>query len=311
MVAPQKFPFAATSTRLVIAGALASGILLFVLGIGGMWLQSTGDLPRSTAAVLVTAHNESRSGRLFQRVTLSDERLGPINFSVSLPDPLPHRRLPLVIVIGGAGTGENNIRFVDDAGDNAIVGYDWPLPATLPKGARALTELPSLQRHALSVPGQISAMLRWLVSRPWSDAERVSVLGFSLGALAVPAAERVSELEGINIRWTVLAYGGVGFDTLVAGDQRIRPAWIRPLLGAGAELLLRPIEPSEHLPHLTGNFLVLGADHDSIVEPWASAKLEELTPEPKTIVHTAGDHIGNGSERRELLARGWRPRGSG
>ena len=99
----------------------------------------------------------------------------------------------------------------------------------------------------------------------------------------------------------MLGYGGVGLDALVEGDQRIRPSWIRPFLGAAAALLLGPLEPADHLPHLTGHFLVLGATSDTIVASRASASLEALTPEPKTIVHTIGDHIGTGSDRRAQL----------
>ena len=245
--------------------------------------------------------SEGHAGRVFQKVTLSDVRLGSIDFTMSLPDPLPQKRLPLVVILGGLGTGENSIRSVDPAGENAVIGYAWPLPAEIPKGLRAIPELPSLRYGALSVPGQVTAMLHWLVMQPWSDAHRITLIGFSLGAIAVPAIDRVAQHEGVDIQWTVLAYGGVGFNTLVQGDQRIRPSWIRPLLGTAGALLLKPIEPAEHLPHLTGHFLILGATDDTVVEPSASARLETLTPEPKTIIHTAGDHIGTGRDRRAQL----------
>jgi hypothetical protein len=294
-------------TRRALAVILAGLLILFVLGIGVLLWQSRDDpiaaLPKSSGTVLNSQHEEVRIGRLFRHVILSDERLGHIGFTVSLPEPVPERRLPLVIVLGGAGTGENNIRFVESVGDNVVVGYDWPLPTPLPKGLRLAWKLPSLRGHVLSVPGQIAAMLDWLAMQPWSDPERISMLGFSLGALAVPAAERVSDREGVHVQWTVLAYGGVGFGTLVAGDQRIRPSWLRPLLGAGAELFLSPLEPAAHLPRLAGRFLILGAAHDTIVDPQAAAKLEELAPRPKTIIHTNGDHIGTGVNRRELLVK--------
>jgi dienelactone hydrolase len=289
----------------ILAGILA-GIALLLGIVMGVSLRPASDdplasLPRGKTAVLIERRSEARGGRLFQHVTLSDARLGPVDFTISLPDPLPSSKLPLVVVLGGLGTGANNIRFVDDAGDNAIIGYDWPLPAAMPKGLRALTEIPSLRRRALSVPGQIGVMLRWLATQPWSDPGRISVLGFSLGAIATPAAERVAQQDGVDVRWTVLAYGGVGLDALVEGDRRIRPAWIRPLFGAGAALLLWPLEPAAHLPHLPGHFLIIGAARDTIVEPRASARLEELTPEPKTIIHTAGDHVGTGPDRQALL----------
>jgi hypothetical protein len=288
---------------------LAAGLLLMVVAL--LLAISTGitfwqaddalaSLPRAVGAVLLKRYAETRADRSFQHVTLSDERLGRIDFTISLPDPLPRARLPLVVVLGGLGTGEANIRFIDTAGDNAIVGYDWPLPAALPKNLWAATQIPPLRRRALSVPGQVSAMLRWAEMQPWSDPGRISVLGFSLGAIAAPAVERVAQLEGVDVRWTVLAYGGVGLRTLVEGDQRLKPAWIRPLLGAAVELLLHPIEPAAHLPYLTGHFLILGASRDTIVDPRSSATLEELTPDPKTIIHVAGDHIGTG-DRRALL----------
>ena len=84
---------------------------------------------------------------------------------MSLPDPQPQKRLPLVVILGGLGTGENSLRSVDSAGENAVIGYDWPLPSTIPKGIGAIPELPSLRRSALSVPGQVTAMLHWLATQ--------------------------------------------------------------------------------------------------------------------------------------------------
>ena len=285
---------------------LAALALLLAIGMCVVLWQGLDDplasLPRAAAAMPLERRSEAHAGRLFQHVTLSDERLGHIDFTISLPDPLPRAKLPLVVVLGGLGTGEANIRFIDAAGDNAIIGYDWPLPTVFPRGFQAVSEIPSLRRRALAVPGQVSAMLRWLAAQPWSDPGRISVLGFSLGAVAAAAAERVAQQEGVDIRWTVLAYGGVGLDALVEGDRRIKPAWIRPLLGEGAALLLWPLEPAVHLPHLAGHFLILGASHDTIVDLRASAGLEELAPEPKTIIRIAGDHIGTGGDRQTPLA---------
>ena len=258
-------------------------------------------LPRREAPVLSDTRMEARVGRLFQHVTLSDARLGSIGFTISLPDPLPSGKLPLVVVLGGLGTGANNIRYIDAAGDNSIIGYDWPLPSPLPKGVQALIDIPALRAQALSMPGQVGAMLSWLSMQPWSDPRRISIIGFSLGAIAAPAAERAAQREGAEVRGTVLAYGGVGLDTLIRGNQRIKPAWIRPLLGAGVALLLRPLEPAEHLPHLTGDFLILSANGDTIIDPQASAGLEQLTPQPKTMIRTDSDHIGTGPDRRRLL----------
>jgi hypothetical protein len=286
---------------------VAALALPLLIGVGVFAWQELADplssLPRAAAALpLGERRSELRAGRLLRHVTLADERLGHIDFTISLPDPLPEARLPLVVVLGGLGTGANNIRAIDSAGDNAIIGYDWPLPTAFPQGIRAITAIPSLRHSALIIPGQVSAMLRWLAQQPWSDPGRTSILGFSLGAIAAPAVERVAREEGIDIGWTVLAFGGVGLAALIEGDQYIKPAWARPLLGRSVAVLLRPLEPAGHLPHLAGRFLILSASRDSIIDLPASAALEALAPEPKTIIRFAGDHIGTGQGRQALLA---------
>ena len=278
-----------------VVAALAFGVKVMVFG------DPLAALPREIKNVQTDCRDVVRAGRRLRHVTLSDPRIGLIAFTVSLPDPIPDEKLPLVVVLGGIGTGADNIRSVEGAGENAVVGYDWPLPTGVPKGLKALEELPALRHKALSVPGQVSAMLDWLVRQPWSDSQRISLLGFSLGAIAVPAVEHMAQQEGLPIRWTVLAYGGVGLAALVKGDQRIEPGWVRPILGEGAALLLWPLEPARHLPGLHGDFLILGASSDEIVDRRSSSQLEALAPQPKTIMHTAGEHIGTGPDRSALL----------
>jgi hypothetical protein len=258
-------------------------------------------LPREIKSLQTDCRDVVGAGRRLRHVTLSDPRLGLIAFTVSLPDPIHEEKLPLVVVLGGIGTGAENIRSAEGAGENAIVGYDWPLPTEFPKGLKAVEELPALRRKALSVPGQVSTMLDWLVRQPWSDSQRISLLGFSLGAIAVPAAERMAQQGRLPVRWTVLAYGGIGLAALVKGDQRIEPGWERPILGEGMALLLWPLEPARHLPGLHGHFLILGASSDEVVDRRSSSQLEALAPEPKTIIHTAGEHIGTGRGRSALL----------
>jgi hypothetical protein len=249
---------------------------------------------------LVQLESKHRNGRVLQQVALSDPSLGHISFAVSLPDPLPVQKLPLVLVIGGLGTGEHTIRFIADAGDNAIVGYDWPLPSKLPKGI-GVRQILALHTRAMSIPGQLSAILRWLAAQSWSDPNRVSILSFSLGAMVAPAAERISAAQGTHIGWTVLAYGGAPIDAVIRGDQRLHPAWVRPLLAFGAESIFRPMDPGEHLQHLDGHFLVLTGGEDTIVSENASARLAQLTPIPKQVIRLPGNHIGTGPEHQMVI----------
>jgi hypothetical protein len=282
--------------------------MLLAAGAGGFvcWVElrdPLGALPRATEKPIATGFAEElRNGRALQHVVLEAPGVGRIGLAISLPDPLPPRPLPIVMVLGGLATGERNIRHVPGGGDNAIVGYDWPIPTALPQGWDFVSEAPDLYDRVLRVPGQVAAALDWLAGQGWADPERTSLLAFSLGALAAPAAQRLAELRGREIGWTALAYGGSPIGTLLAANPYLKPRWAAPILSRVADLVLRPVEPGEHLPHLHGRFLIVGGRNDAFVPEEAAQRMRDLAPEPKTIVLLEGGHMGVGADRQALLA---------
>lgn len=294
--------------------SIAAAILavLALVGAAAVWLLSgdpLGSLPRSAAPgpQVAEERRESWEGRTLLHVMLDGADAGRIRFVVSLPDPLPPRRIPLVVVLGGLRGGSGSIREISsvagDPGPNAFVGYDWPLPSREPGVVEIVRRLPEFRRGVLQVPGQVDAILAWASTQAWADAARVSLLGFSLGAFVAPAAQRIAQERGVPIRWTIIAYAGAPIGEVIAGHPGAGPRWLRPVLGAAADLLLRPVEPSVHLPHLRGRFLVLGAATDRLIAPGAAKRMAELTPEPRTVVRMEGDHMGVGADRRKLLER--------
>ena len=241
-----------------------------------------------------------RDRRRLEHMIFKTAALGEIGLVVSLPDPLPDRKLPLLVVLGGLGTGEDNIRDLPDAGDNVIVGYDWPIPVRF-DGFKALTRTLGLYQNIMAIPAQVTSALDFLASQAWADDRRISLLGYSLGALAAPAIEAVAEHDGRNIGWTILAYGGAPFGELVTASPHVKPSWARPFLGSVINVLFHPLQPSEHLPHLSGQFLILEGHGDTLVPEAARARLREAAPEPKTIVAFEGDHMGVGGGKTALL----------
>ncbi len=310
----------ASASRSTIAGALPAKrwpilrgfflalMLLAAAGAGGFvcWLglrDPLAALPRATENPVATDFAaEPRNGRTLQHVVLHAPGVGRIGLAISLPDPLPKRPLPIVMVLGGLATGERNIRHIAGGGDNAIVGYDWPIPTRLPQGWDFVREAPDLYDRALRVPGQIAAALDWLAGQGWADPERTSLLSFSLGALVAPAAQRLAELQGRAIGWTVLAYGGSPVGALLAANPYMKPRWVAPIFSRVADLVFRPVEPGEHLPHLRGRFLVVGGRDDAFVPEAAARRMRDLAPEPKTTVLLEGGHMGVGADRQALLA---------
>jgi hypothetical protein len=290
----------------LLLGALATSLAAV------SWLRARDPLaalPHDDPARLTVAEEwpERWEGRTLLHVALDGPSVGRAQFVVSLPDPMPRERIPVVVVLGGLSGGSNSIREISgvtgDPGPSAFVGYDWPLPSREPSVAEIVLRLLAFRRGVLSVPGQVDGILAWTARQPWADPDRLSLLGFSLGAFVVPASQRLAEQRGATVGWTVLGYSGAPIGDVIAGHPKAGPAWLRPILGAGAGLLLRPVEPSLHLPHLRGRFLVLDAATDRLIAPAAARRLVELTPQPRTVLLIKGDHMGVGPDRWKVLGR--------
>jgi dienelactone hydrolase len=282
--------------------------LFIVLGI---WLSERDpvtSLPQPeynlAASTFVQPTNDrDTERRTVQHIILHSQKLGDIGFTVSLPNPLPSESLPVIVVLGGLGTGENNIRYVTEAGPNAVVGYDWPMPVQFYSGFGIAAQMPELYGHIMSIPAQVASSLDWLKQQPWADRQRISLLGFSLGALAAPATQDISQRDGTPIHSTILAYGGAPFGSLMAVNPHIKPYWLRRPLAFAIDRLLAPLQASNHLAQLTGHFLVIEGQNDSLIPAQARANLRDAVPQPKKIVTLAGDHMGVGADRLQLLSR--------
>lgn len=291
--------------RVALTFAAILGIVALTLAAVAAWLRlrdPIAALPRETTADLRSfeQRGENREDRLIANVLLQGSEVGPIRFLVSMPDRMPSERVPLMIIIAGRRATAETLWLLGDVGPNAVIWFEWPFPRGVRWGRELPRQLPELYRLTLAVPGQVDAVLGWASQQPWVDPDRISLLGFSLGSLVVPAAQRLAEERGMTIGWTVLAYGGAPIGELVQANPRIQP-WLRPVVGAIVDLLLRPIEPAHHLPELEGQFLLLGGRDDETIPLQAAERMRALTPPPRTVVLFEGVHLGLQEERRALL----------
>ncbi len=287
----------------ILAGFFA--LLLVAAGLLAFWAYHRDPL----AALLPPEHGlqadhqalPAQDGRQVSRLTLHGKALGDIVITLSLPQPLPPGKLPVVLILGGLETSAQSFRHLKDPGANAVASYAWPVPSRLASAGAAIRQAPEFYRRVMAVPGQVASALDWLKTQPWADGERVSLLGFSLGALAVPAALDLAQRDGVHVGWTIIAYGGAPLGAVLAANPSLKSRGLGKPLGPLVDLVFHPLEPTVHLSRVSGKFLVLQAQDDLFIPGAARDRLRDAVPEPKTVITFAGNHMGVGPEKTALL----------
>ncbi|MCE2510576.1 MAG: hypothetical protein J4G10_06330 [Alphaproteobacteria bacterium] len=238
-------------------------------------------------------------GRICRAITLGLDGFDPIEISLSLPEALPRGGIPVVILLGGFDTGKRSIHEVPKPGANAVIGYDYPLAKADWYEATWPRRLLAARKASRQVPAHLLTLLRWARAQGWSEDARISLLGFSLGALYLPAAHHMARLHHQPLGPSIIAYGGAGLTPIFRNAFRGQPAWLGDALTWLAVLGLRELEPAYHLPHLKGEFLLLNGSDDRLMPMETVERLRALTPEPKTVMTLKSDHMMPGD--REVM----------
>jgi len=118
-----------------IAGAIMA-LLLVATAIAAwatwMWHRDPLDsleVPfagRMTAAETVYEVDLAADAREYHDIILVDPRGDTLRVTLSLPADGVERRLPVLILLGGAVSGRQSLRYVPWHGDNAIIAYEYP-----------------------------------------------------------------------------------------------------------------------------------------------------------------------------------------
>lgn len=227
--------------------------------------------------------------RRIQDLTFQATPVGPLRVVVSLPVKIPHP-LPVVVVLGGLEAGRKSLSHVPRHGVNALVACDYPQQPSWYEGA-PLGELPSIRAAALAMPELVAGLMTWIRSQPWADSGRVSLLGYSFGAVFAPACTRLLEHRGQGPFRLVMAFGGADLPGLFDANVAVHPRPLKWAAGRTLGALVRPLEPSLHLPHLrTGALVILGTGDAKV--PYRNARLmHDLHGGPKHLLELNAPHL--------------------
>ncbi|NKB57446.1 MAG: hypothetical protein GKS00_14060 [Alphaproteobacteria bacterium] len=214
------------------------GLLLAASGVA-LWLSiwSPDALIRDPlplyrqAAATVTPDDEGK--RDIQDVRLVDPDNNAVTFSVSLPKGRladdTGEKLPTLVVISGFRSARHNLAHIPEPGPNAIISYDYPYASREWKEASTIGRILIARRVAFRLPNDVAGLIAWVRRQHWAAPNRISLVGVSLGAVALPVINRRALATGQTTGPSVMAYGGVDIQALAAANLDISPGWLRSL----------------------------------------------------------------------------------
>lgn len=282
------------------AVTIISGILIFYW-IELATIQSAYFLERPGEIVEETTSSTAKSAaHTTANVTLKSSSGLAVDMRIKRPAKPSAARLPVLLIIGGEGTGKRAVDLADVPDFVAYAAIDYPYSGSrVIRGVgSAVKAIPAVQQAFLDTPPALMLARLWLVQQPWVDPSRVEIVGVSLG---VPFAAAAGALDpgfgrvwlihggGDNISWinhalkrhiqNDLVRGAVtrALYQLVYGNSFNTSYWVR-------RTYPRPV--------------VLVAARDDERVPAASTNAMEalISSEHVELVWTEGRHIGPGRE---------------
>lgn len=246
--------------------------------------------PQLVADSTYVVHNETEI-RQYHDISLTAGKSDTIRMTISLPAPLPSTPCPVLIILGGLEVGRESLKYIKYHGNNVLIAYQYPYSPTYWYQGTAFSEIPAIRQAVLSVPSQVNALVRWSSQQSWADGNPPKLLGYSFGALFLPAIYHLAQEKEIRLGAGVLAYGGANIYKILKANltKIIEP--VRTLVAWVASAALRPMEPSMHLPSLENRFLVMNGKEDDQIPVPSWQELHRLAPVGSTILLLNEGHM--------------------
>jgi cephalosporin-C deacetylase-like acetyl esterase len=286
---------------------IALALIVVVVGLYGLELAiPKRDYFMERHGTLVSADlSEASSGGVVQKLVRLESSTGlRVNMRVVRPQTAPGQTLPVIIVMGGEGTGKDAVDLVGTPKGVAYLALDYPYEGDQELDAfwESLTAIPGIQQAFLDSPPAMSLALDWALQQSWVDSDNVELVGASLG---VPFTAVAGALDDRFTRVWLLHGGAENVPWVMhVGKRYVENKFLRGLLARAALLLVygNSFETLDWIPEIAPRPLVIvAARDDDFVPPEAQQPFVEAAEasEHIEIVWTEGRHI-RPTRREEL-----------
>ena len=238
-----------------------------------------------------TSFFDSTDSRVYKEIDLLSESTDTVKAIISFPENYQNKKYPLIVILGGLHIGRKNFELIPDPGENILAIYLYPYSPDYWYEGNALYEMIRIRESILKVPAQVVEFMKWSRRQQWTDKNKISLLGYSFGALFLPATNRLSEKYDVKPDGSVLAYGGVDLEMLLKTNFKFKPKFIRGPLALFASTLIYPVEPALHVPFLKGDLFVINGRLDKQIPNKSWRKLHSLMPDPDSILILDEGHM--------------------
>ena len=258
---------------------------------------------RGTLETVEVAESED-DGVVQQTVRLESSTGLAVDMRLVRPAVEPGETLPVIVVMGGEGTGKNAVDLVGAPQGIAYLALDYPYEGDQELDAfwESLTAIPGIQQAFLDSPPAMSLALDWAQQQGWFDADNVELVGASLG---VPFTAVAGAIDTRFTRVWLLHGGAKNVPwVMYVGRRYVENEFLRGLLARAALLLVygNSFETMDWIPEIAPRPLVIvAAKDDDFVPPEAQQPFVEAAAasEHIEIVWTDGRHI-RPTRREEL-----------
>jgi len=283
----------------------AAKAALLLVGLAGVALSAVAVHQGSVASLaarkgkLLDALDRPVGGdevSTYSEVTLRRASGRPVETIVRVPRAGAAPR-PAVVLVGGVKRGK---RVALAPGLEAIARFaiivspDYPLNPHRRdwEGAQGFRTAARLRSSAFDLIADIGFEVDYLRSRTDVRADRIFLVGSSLGAPAVVIAGAVDPRPAA----VIALYGGGDVGSLAAHTLALGrdgfPAWQAAILGRALALFLTPLEPTRYAARIAPRpFLMVNGDDDTMIPRASVAALFAAAREPKTLLWVAGTHV--------------------